>query len=185
MIVSNDTLLFLLSLSWTSRLILGFKSCRTDLTLAASFTVFRTLHTLDYSYPSGLLCVFAISVFVCVLLVAYSFYAVPEIHLEKRPSQRATSFKPLIFPSRTSHVRLFPKKHGFSYSYLLVGVPLERKAAPDPTDSSDDKTSPEDANVHALMPWFKVDASDYLDRGNSHLGFQCKLDMYLKDQVRP
>ena len=32
--------------------------------------------------------------------------------------------KPLLFPSRTSHMRLFPKNHSFSYSYLLVGIPV-------------------------------------------------------------
>ncbi|KAL8910450.1 MAG: hypothetical protein Q9171_004244 [Xanthocarpia ochracea] len=32
--------------------------------------------------------------------------------------------KPLLFPSKTSHTRLFPKKHSFTYSYLLVGIPV-------------------------------------------------------------
>ena len=43
----------------------------------------------------------------------------PEVnHL----AQSASGLKPLLFPARTTHRRLFPTPHSFSYSYLLAGI---------------------------------------------------------------
>ena len=190
MITSNDTLLSLFVLLWASRLIVGFKIRRTDLAFAVFFAVIHTVSALccgvlfGYLSQIWLLLIAATSISLCLLLAAYFFYNVLDTHSENETSQRSSPLKPLIFPSRTSHVRLFPKMHGFSYSYLLVGVPVGGKPV-SPTDCSAGKTSSEDAEGRGLMSWFKVDAGDYLERGNRHLGLRGKLEMYLRNQVRP
>ncbi|KAI0108248.1 hypothetical protein F4814DRAFT_441778 [Daldinia grandis] len=83
--------------------------------------------------------------------------------------------RPLLFPCRTMHTRLFPKKHTFSYSYLLVGIPVGWTGAAGGMISNDEHGT-------GVGGWYKVDASDYLDRGNEHLGLRGKLDAYLKSQ---
>jgi hypothetical protein len=86
--------------------------------------------------------------------------------------------KALIFPCRTTHARVFPKKHSFVYSYLLYGIPIFPKViSPDGThygvldDSKEGKW------------WLQVRAEDYLERGYGELGFYEKLKMTLKAQV--
>ncbi|KAK3301355.1 uncharacterized protein B0H64DRAFT_370485 [Chaetomium fimeti] len=69
--------------------------------------------------------------------------------------------KVLLFPCWTSHSRLFPKKHSFSYPYLLVGIPV---------------------GFEGSVGWFTIDAGDYLERGKSELGLRGKLDEYLWSQ---
>ncbi|KXT09487.1 hypothetical protein AC579_7822 [Pseudocercospora musae] len=79
---------------------------------------------------------------------------------------------PLLIPSRTTHSRLFPQKHSFSYSYLLVGVPVGLQGRV--------------ANVLSIdsqrPAWFDVRSSDFLHRGNSELGLGEKLKRYLHAQ---
>ncbi|KAI0853086.1 hypothetical protein F5Y00DRAFT_250841 [Daldinia vernicosa] len=83
--------------------------------------------------------------------------------------------RPLLFPCRTTHARLFPKKHTFSYSYLLVGIPVGWTGVAGGMVSNDEYST-------GVGGWYKIDASDYLDRGNGHLGLRGKLDAYLKSQ---
>ncbi|KAI1657181.1 hypothetical protein F4813DRAFT_380981 [Daldinia decipiens] len=83
--------------------------------------------------------------------------------------------QPLLFPCQTTHTRLFPKKHTFSYSYLLVGIPVGWTGVAGGMISSDEYST-------GVGGWYKVDASDYLDRGNGHLGLRGKLDAYLESQ---
>lgn len=79
---------------------------------------------------------------------------------------------PLLIPSRTSHSRIFPEKHSFSYSYLFVGVPVGIRGQINNVLSVDSQ--------HAA--WFDVRSTDFLDRGNSHLGLGEKLKRYLHTQ---
>ena len=81
--------------------------------------------------------------------------------------------QPLIFPCRTSHTRRFPKQNSFSYSYLYVGIPIGW------TGSVASVISAEVSNP----AWFHVDATNYLERGDGHLGLKGKLHDYLKAQV--
>ncbi|KAI8957205.1 hypothetical protein F5Y11DRAFT_352796 [Daldinia sp. FL1419] len=83
--------------------------------------------------------------------------------------------QPLLFPCRTTHARSFPKKHSFSYSYLLVGIPVGWTGVAGGMISNDEYST-------GVGGWYKVDASDYLDRGNGHLGLRGKLDAYLESQ---
>ena len=92
--------------------------------------------------------------------------------------------KPLLFPSRTSHVRLFPKKHGFSYSYLLVGIPVGWRGSAGSLISVD-LDSAECKSNRRKKAWFSVDGAEYLHRGCDARGLLGKLEVYLKTQVHP
>ncbi|KAI1467805.1 uncharacterized protein F4812DRAFT_377122 [Daldinia caldariorum] len=83
--------------------------------------------------------------------------------------------RPLLFPCRTTHTRLIPKKHSFSYSYLLVGIPVGWTGVAGGMISNDE-------NKTGVEGWYKIDASDYLNRGNGHLGLRGELDTYLESQ---
>ena len=90
--------------------------------------------------------------------------------------------KPMLFPCRTSHTRIFPKKHSFSYSYLFVGIPIGRRGFENGIISADPRllTRHEGKMKRA---WFSVDSADYLRRGDSQRGLYGKLDDYLRSQV--
>lgn len=90
--------------------------------------------------------------------------------------------KPLLFPCRTSHTRLFPQKHSFSYSYLLVGIPVGWRGWVSSILSADLKTLPW-RGQKPKVGWFNVDSADYLARGDSMYGLRGKLDTYLESQV--
>lgn len=97
--------------------------------------------------------------------------------LEPSDNSPANLLKPLLFPSRTSHRRLIPTPHSFSYPYLLVGVPVSS------TGASSSFLSMNDGRM-SFEAWFSVHASDYLQRGPSYdtLSFREKLDSYLRSQ---
>lgn len=98
-----------------------------------------------------------------------------------------TPVRPLLIPCKTTHRRTFPKKHDFAYSYLVVGIPVGWKGTyAGMVSSGVEKRSW--LSWFSLVPrpskgWFDVDAADYLERGNGHLGLRGKLDSYLKSQV--
>ena len=79
---------------------------------------------------------------------------------------------PLLIPSRTTHSRMFPKRHSFSYSYLFVGVPVGVSGRFSAALSVDSDT----------RSWFHVDSADYLARGRSEHGLGQKLKQYLHTQ---
>jgi hypothetical protein len=96
--------------------------------------------------------------------------------------------KPMIFPCRTSHTRLFPKTHSFSYSYLWVGIPIGWKSSVGGMISSDDSShmSPWYMGLLSLKPtgaWYTVNGDDYLGRGHAADGLEEKLRNYLQGQV--
>lgn len=92
--------------------------------------------------------------------------------------EAAGPLKPLLFPCQTTHTRLFPKKHSFKYSYLMVGIPVGWEG-----DSGGMiATGPPGI---ARKGWYQVHSADYLERGSGHLTLREKLDTYLTSQVRP
>lgn len=98
------------------------------------------------------------------------------------------TLKPLIFPCRTSHTRMFPKKHSFSYSYLFVGIPVGWHGSLGSFLSADcEGCHTETEKIKSSQPqqhsWFNVEAADYLERGSHRLGLKGKLDLFLKSQV--
>jgi DUF1365 family protein len=86
--------------------------------------------------------------------------------------------KPCMIPCRTTHSRLFPTKHSFSYSYLYVGIPVGwggRAGSILSADNDLDKS-------HPHKTWFSVAADDYLERGTHERGLKGKLQEYLTSQ---
>ncbi|KAF9882024.1 hypothetical protein CkaCkLH20_00060 [Colletotrichum karsti] len=99
---------------------------------------------------------------------------------------KTTPVKPLLIPAKTTHRRTFPEKHGFAYSYLVVGIPVGWTGNYAGMVSSGVERRGW-MSLLSLVPsprkgWFDVDPADYLDRGNGHLGLRGKLDAYLRSQ---
>ncbi|KAF2008052.1 DUF1365-domain-containing protein [Amniculicola lignicola CBS 123094] len=84
--------------------------------------------------------------------------------------------KSLIIPSRTTHARMFPKRHAFNYSYLLYGIPI----TPMDTVNGADIGLGHDCVKGSW--WLQVRAEDYLQRGYGELGFYAKLKSWLREQ---
>lgn len=82
----------------------------------------------------------------------------------------------LLLPARTTHQRLFPRKHGFGYSYLYVGVPVGLSGKVGPALSVDS------VQGGGGKGWFEVRGADYLHRGPG--GLEAKLDRFLRSQGR-
>lgn len=89
---------------------------------------------------------------------------------------------PRIFESRTTHTRLFPTKHSFSYSYLLVGVPVGWNGSAGLVLSTDSRSQNE---VGVGEQWFSTHADDYLQRGRHSDGLRGKLEEFLASQAIP
>ena len=79
---------------------------------------------------------------------------------------------PTLFPCRTTHTRLIPSKHSFSYSYLFVSVPILGSLSVNSILSTDPA-------LGRPVTWFSVHAEDYLARGRHVHGLKGKLDDYL------
>lgn len=86
---------------------------------------------------------------------------------------------PLIIPGRTTHTRLFPEKHSFGYSYLLVGVPVGWVGRAGSVLSSDVDHLP---LSQKRKGWFDINAEDFLSRDENHC-LEHKLAHYLQEQV--
>lgn len=93
-----------------------------------------------------------------------------------------SDLKPRFFPAKTTHTRLFPKKHSFSYSYLLVGIPVGWRGTINSLLCIDLPSTVPKKSVFRRS-WFGIQAGHYLDRGNGNLGLRGKLQAYLKSQV--
>jgi hypothetical protein len=98
--------------------------------------------------------------------------------------------KVMFFPGKTSHTRLFPKKHTFSYSYLLVGIPVGWKGSVGGMLAVDyeKKLAPwylRWLSLSAGNTWYSVNGDDYLARGHVEGRLKEKLENYLSEQVRP
>ena len=121
------------------------------------------------------------------LLLSFLYF---RLFLPKRESRNGTAvpngnygnLRPLVIPSRTSHARLFPKKHTFSYSYLLVGIPIGWRGSLGSLLSAD-LDSIEKDGLRPRKGWFGVEAADYLHRGCDGHGLSGKLRTYLRTQV--
>lgn len=98
-------------------------------------------------------------------------------------SKDRTEPRPLLFPCQTTHTRLFPEKHSFSYPYLLVGVPVGRRGGANSFLSADLQSGNVD-EAHKSKAWFHVSARDHLERGEHVDGLRGKLDDFLQAQVR-
>jgi DUF1365 family protein len=104
--------------------------------------------------------------------------------LDSRLFEANPGLQPQLLPCRTSHTRLFPRKHSFSYSYLYTGIPVGWKGAAGTLLSADPSHGTLIAeNVKSTTTWFSVEGSDYLQRSNSNDDLQEKLHSYLRTQA--
>ncbi|UKZ46449.1 hypothetical protein TrVGV298_000652 [Trichoderma virens] len=89
-----------------------------------------------------------------------------------------------LIPCRITHSRELPKKHAFSYPYLIVGIPIGYRGTINGVVSVDDLdvSSSWLLNIWRARSWLRVDSADYLERGNNKLGLRAKLDTYLRSQ---
>ncbi|KAI8725209.1 hypothetical protein NCS52_00091500 [Fusarium sp. LHS14.1] len=91
--------------------------------------------------------------------------------------------RPFLVPSRTTHTRMFPKKHSFSYSYLVVGVPVGYSGNANGMISANVSGPPSWLSyIVGRRAWFDVNPVDYLQRGHGDDGLRGKLDDYLENQ---
>jgi hypothetical protein len=81
---------------------------------------------------------------------------------------------PLIHRCRTSHTRMIPKKHSFSYHYLQISIPVGFKGSCGSLVSVDNPSQ---------NSWLHVWAEDYLQRDGSLTTLKLKLSAYLQSQV--
>lgn len=118
--------------------------------------------------------------------IALFFFLLPvppssSKHGKKSQQKASTAFslvdQPLIFPGRISHARLYPKHHSFSYSYLMVGIPIHSPNKENSLLSVDDK------RAWWKRGWLRVEAADHLGRGGNEMGIYRKLQSYLESQV--
>jgi hypothetical protein len=86
--------------------------------------------------------------------------------------------KSYIIPCRTTHARIFPKKHSFGYDYLLCGFPIvPARTTPEGVDL------PDDSDRILGKWWLRIRAEDYLTRGQAAFGFYGKLKVFLREKV--
>lgn len=90
--------------------------------------------------------------------------------------------KVLLFPCKTTHSRIFSRRHSFAYSYLVAGIPVGWEGVSGGLVSSSSRNLSWLSLTNTC--WFKVDPADHLERGDAHLGLRGKLDAYLKSEVR-
>ena len=95
----------------------------------------------------------------------------------------ATRLRPMLFPSQVFHKRKFPKEHSFSYSYLMVGIPVGWRGSIGTLLSADIKSLPWQGEKPPAG-WFTVESADHLARGDSLYGLRGKLEEYLASIVR-
>lgn len=106
--------------------------------------------------------------------------------LNRKVSGWTGSGRPYLVPCKTTHTRMFPQKHSFSYSYLVVGIPVGISGNFNGMLSVRNKQSQGLSGFLSQLfrsGWYNVNASDYLQRGLNDTGLRGKLDTYLCSQV--
>ncbi|KAK3945850.1 hypothetical protein QBC46DRAFT_61854 [Diplogelasinospora grovesii] len=122
----------------------------------------------------------------CIAFIVFQIFRLVWTRVSDPPWNRPG--KVLLFPCNTTHARLFPKKHSFTYSYLVVGVPVgwEGNAggmvSVGPQSSKSGLSSWFSLRPQVRKGWYHIDPADYLARGKGHLGLRGKLDEYLESQ---
>ncbi|KAF2020194.1 hypothetical protein BU24DRAFT_135171 [Aaosphaeria arxii CBS 175.79] len=126
-----------------------------------------------------------------IVLIVLGFVSTSYKNVFKRKEERPGSDsnttdssikhpKALIFPCRTTHARIFPKRHAFKYSYLLYGIPIIPPWAAANGQGIVDGKDRKKGNW-----WLQVRAEDYLERGYGELGFYGKLKKVLHEHDVP
>ena len=172
----------LLLIVWIPRLLFGLKGLGTDsvaLTALAPIVLVVHVNSLSLVIQLTALALFAITTIVLYPLLCLSLQAIRIIDF---PADGLEPLRPRLIPCRTSHKRLFPQKHGFSYNYLQVGMPVGFGGNIASTAAADPGSEKEHQLFRGLG--LAVRAEDHLSRGHRHIGLRGKLDMYIRDQAR-
>ena len=135
----------------------------------------------------------------CSMFTLYMYWSMMILHRQQQLDQArrdrdnerglrhlnlpVSRLRPLLFPSRVFHRRRFPKEHVFSYSYLMVGIPVGWRGSIGTFLSADIKSLPWQGRK-PVAAWFSVESADHLARGDSIHGLQGKLEEYLCSVVR-
>ena len=182
-------------LFWIWRWILARPACLRDLRILAALLfcshpriLVATLHSIGktgfISWEDDLVVLILLGVAVFLLFGSNKEILKHPVTAAQKDFLSDTWLKPLIFPCRTSHTRLFPQKHSFSYSYLLVGIPIGWQGSVASMESTDVlQSTAVEPRPKQRKAWLNVEAADYLDRGSAQLGLKGKLDAYLESQV--
>lgn len=126
------------------------------------------------------------SLFICTgVMVAALFNFAP---LTSRKSTWQGPGQPYLIPCKTTHRRLLPKKHSFSYSYLTIGVPVDFRGSVNGMIAVDENPVP---SFGGLVPfanllsrsWYYIQASDHLQRNHHGLCIRGKLNLFLLSEV--
>ncbi|KAK8088107.1 hypothetical protein PG997_003068 [Apiospora hydei] len=144
-----------------------------DIFILSIFTLWKYHGTLQEflasNFSQAVLLKLGVTVLAAYMVIQF---ARPFLGSNRQPSEWSGPTKPLLIPCRTTHSRFFPKKHVFSNSYLMIGFPVGWEGVAGGMISTGSQKK----------GWYQVDAEDYLDRGNGHLGLRGKLDAYLTSQ---
>lgn len=129
-----------------------------------------------------------------LLVLSIMFFTACHILVDSSLSRKDTGaangdqvdLKPMLFPSRTTHTRLSPKAHSFSYSYLYAGIPIGWTGSAGSLLSADRMVASKTVEAKLVQrTWFNVEGEDYLQRGHHPAGLAGKLKDYLISQGVP
>ncbi|PBP16857.1 hypothetical protein BUE80_DR012387 [Diplocarpon rosae] len=147
--------------------------------------------------PTSILIVisyFNSTIAITTILTLTFIFSLLQLNRNTRDFQQASTpcefpVKPMLFPCETAHQRMFPTKHSFVYSYLLVGIPVGWQGRVGGLISVDCDMKPRTWRQRLLAmgnreAWFTVNGDDYLERGHVEEGLNGKLQRYLEGQVK-
>lgn len=162
-------------------------------TLADSFhrmdwiNVFMFLLPLSFAAVAG-------TVLTWVLLVAYVQRKWILWSEEDAEMKETLLGRPLLFPCRLTHARMFPEKYNYWINYFLVGIPVGLRGRIGGLMSIDsDGSGPHSPAKKSFQScvgrlvrkliWFRIDTILYLHRGDGHLSLAAKLEHFLQERV--
>ncbi|KAJ5297655.1 hypothetical protein N7508_007904 [Penicillium antarcticum] len=93
--------------------------------------------------------------------------------------------RPLLFPTKLSHSRMFPERYNYWYSYFVVGIPVGLSGHIGSVLSIDETRSDEGGVVTQSASrscWFTIDHRYYLDHGDNPRGLEGKLHAFLQSK---
>ncbi|OAQ99324.1 hypothetical protein LLEC1_06152 [Akanthomyces lecanii] len=126
----------------------------------------------------------AVLIVACIVIsIRFMILSAPRI-VHGTSARRTESAGSFFIPSRTTHSRLFPKKHSFAYSYLTVGIPVGLRTHVNGILSVDPFTPRANRGWWAWLssPLYEVDSANHLARGVAKGGLREKLNNFLSSQ---
>jgi hypothetical protein len=126
--------------------------------------------------------------FACVAVALTGYVIFVSRRCDQAPATWQGPGQPYLIPCKTTHRRFFPEKHSFSYSYLMVGIPVGYKGRAGGMIEIDEQSSSSSGHIHYLVKlllqsWYRIQASDHLERGHKGHGLREKLDRFLQSEV--